>query len=125
LAKLEALQSTTPDEFLADSFLRDIVERNLEVAAQCCIDISNRIISLENAVRPADAYTSLLRMAELGVLPADFARQFAPLAGLRNILVYEYLEIDWNQVSASLQRTSDLHVFAASIRAWLVQRSSP
>jgi uncharacterized protein YutE (UPF0331/DUF86 family) len=35
-------------EFDQDPYLRDIVERNLEIAAQCCIDISHRIISLEN-----------------------------------------------------------------------------
>jgi uncharacterized protein YutE (UPF0331/DUF86 family) len=33
-------------EFDHDAYLRDIVERNLEVAAQCCIDIGHRIIAL-------------------------------------------------------------------------------
>jgi uncharacterized protein YutE (UPF0331/DUF86 family) len=94
LAEIEPLRARTLDEFLADSYLRDIVERNLEVAAQCCIDISNRIISLENALRPSDSYESLLRMGELGVLPVDFARHLAPLAGFRNILVHEYLEVE-------------------------------
>lgn len=94
MQKLEPLRSKALDEFLADSYLRDIVERNFEVAAQCCIDISNRIISLENALRPSDSYESLLRMGEIGVLPIDFARHLAPLAGFRNILVHEYLDLD-------------------------------
>jgi len=33
-------------------------------------------------------------MGELGVLPVDFARHLAPLAGFRNILVHEYLEVE-------------------------------
>jgi uncharacterized protein YutE (UPF0331/DUF86 family) len=80
LQKLEPLRERTLDEFLADSYLRDIVERNLEVAAQCCIDIGNRIISLENAPRPRDSYESLLRLGEIGVLPIDFARDLAPFS---------------------------------------------
>ena len=37
-------------------------------------------------------------MSELEVLPADFARQIAPLAGFRNVLIHENLGIDWDQV---------------------------
>lgn len=87
-------------EFLKDPYLRDIVERNLEVAAQCCIDIANRIISIEEALKPADYYQSFLRLGEIGVLPMDFARRFAPIAGFRNVLVHEYPAIDWNEVYA-------------------------
>jgi uncharacterized protein YutE (UPF0331/DUF86 family) len=50
LAKLEPLRNKPLDEFAADPYLQDIVERNLEVAAQCCIDIANRIISIEGIV---------------------------------------------------------------------------
>jgi uncharacterized protein YutE (UPF0331/DUF86 family) len=125
LQKLEPLRARTLDEFVADSYLRDIVERNLEVAAQCCIDISNRIISLENALRPSDSYESLLRMGELGVLPVDFARHLAPLAGFRNILVHEYLELDWNEVFNNLQHLNDLERFAEAVREWMRQRQPP
>jgi uncharacterized protein YutE (UPF0331/DUF86 family) len=125
LQKLEPLRDRTLDEFLSDSYLRDIVERNCEVAAQCCIDISNRIISLENAPRPSDSYESLLRMGEIGVLPMDFARHLAPLAGFRNILVHEYLEIDWNEVFNNLRQLDDLARFAEAIRQWMGRRQTP
>ena len=46
LTKLEPLKTRSFDDFEQDSYLRDIVERNLEVAAQCCIDIANRVIAL-------------------------------------------------------------------------------
>ena len=49
LARLRPLKNKTRTEFDQDPYLRDIVERNLEVAAQRCIDISHRIISMENA----------------------------------------------------------------------------
>jgi uncharacterized protein YutE (UPF0331/DUF86 family) len=82
LARLRPLREKTQAEFDEDAYLRDIVERNLQVAAQCCIDISHRIISLENALRPTDYYGAILRMGQLGVLPTDFARQLALISRL-------------------------------------------
>ena len=52
LARLQALQSKPRAEFDADPYLRDIAERNLEIAAQCVLDICHRIIVLENARNP-------------------------------------------------------------------------
>ncbi len=56
LTKLEPLKTRSVDDFEQDSYLRDIVERNLEVAAQCCIDIANRVIALEDLEKPQDYY---------------------------------------------------------------------
>jgi len=122
LQKLEPLRQRPLAEFQADAYLRDIVERNLEVAAQCCIDIANRIITLENASRPADYYESLLRLGEIGVLPIEFAQQIAPLGGFRNILVHEYLNIEWNIVYDNLQRLAELLRFADYVRRWMSDR---
>ena len=119
LRRLEPLREKPLDEFLQDAYLRDIVERNLEIAIQCCIDIANRLIPLEQAPKPRDSYESILRLGELGVLPAAFARELAPVAGFRNILTYEYLAIDWDLVYEHLQRLDGLYQFADYIRDWL------
>ncbi|MGQ9549974.1 MAG: type VII toxin-antitoxin system HepT family RNase toxin [Roseiflexus sp.] len=92
LARLAPLRARPKTEFMSDPYLRDIVERNLEVAAQCCIDICHRIITLEGAQKPRSYYEAILRMGELDVLPTDFAERFAPIAGLRNVLIDEYLK---------------------------------
>ena len=47
---------------------------------------------------PRDYYEAIVRLGELGVLPPEFAAHLAPLAGFRNILVHEYLEVDWLEV---------------------------
>ncbi len=123
LARLMLLQEKKRTDFDADPYLRDIVERNLEVAAQCCIDICHRLIASENARKPLDYHESFLIMGELGVLPPDFARKLAPLAGFRNILTHEYLGIDWNHVYRNLQGISDMEMFAQYIRTWLKSRT--
>jgi uncharacterized protein YutE (UPF0331/DUF86 family) len=123
LARLQPLRDRARSDFDQDPYLRDIVERNLEMAAQCCIDVSHRIISLEGAQKPVDYYDAILRMGELGVLAADFARHLAPLAGFRNILVHGYLAIDWDEVYRALHRLEDLERFAKSVRHWLAHKA--
>lgn len=54
LARLKPLKDKPFEEYAQDVYLRAIVERNLEIAAQACIDICHRLIALENARKPAD-----------------------------------------------------------------------
>ena len=122
LARLKPLQAKSRDDFSEDAYLRDIVERNLEVAAQCCIDLSHRIIAIEQAVKPRDYYEAILQMGELGVMPVPFARQIAPIAGFRNILIHEYLSVDWDEVFDHLQHLDEIERFAGYVRDWLLQK---
>ncbi len=122
LSRLEALQDKSRAEFDQDPFLRDIAERNLEVAAQCVLDIAHRVISLAGAPKPHDYCGAILELGELGVLPADFAHSLAPLAGFRNILVYEYVGLDWDEVYRHLHRIGDLARFADHLRQWLARQ---
>ena len=123
LTRLQPLREKSRAEFDQDPYLRDIVERNLEIAAQCCIDISHRIISLEKAQKPQDYYEAIIRMGELGVLPSKFARSFAPIAGFRNILVHEYLSVDWDEVYRQLKNLDELVRYAGFIVEWLRKKN--
>ena len=75
LTRLEAIKDKPRTEFDQDPYLRNVVERNLEVAAQCCIDISHRIIAIEKAQKPTDYYQAIIMMGELGILPPRFCQQ--------------------------------------------------
>ena len=119
LLKLEPLKNKEKREFLEDPYLQDIVERNLEVATQACIDLANRIISMEQLEKPRDYYEAILRLGEAGILPLEFSQRLAPLAGFRNILVHEYLDIDWDEVYQNLQEMRNLYQFMAYVREWM------
>lgn len=123
MSRLEPLRPKKRQEFDQNPYLRDIVERNLEVAAQCCIDICHRIISLMEAPAPLDYYDAIRQMGALGVLPPDFARHLAPLAGFHNILVHEYLQLDWDEVYQNFQEIADLNNFVEFVRQWLLQHT--
>lgn len=122
LQKLEPFTSKTLDEIEADLYLKDIIERNLEVAAQCVLDISSRIISEMEGERPTDYFTSIQILGDLQVLPKTFARKLAPLAGLRNLLVHQYLELNWNQMLEHLKNLSDFYQFIEYIQKWQLNR---
>ena len=122
LKKLEVLQGKPKEELLDDTYLQDIVERNFQVLAQAIIDIANRIISLDDLEKPRDYYEAILLLGQGGIVPADFAKKLAPLAGFRNILVHDYLELDWDEVYANLQRLDDIHAFLTMIKAWMSDR---
>jgi len=124
LRRLRPLQEKSRTTFDDDPYLRDVVERNLEVAAQCCIDVCNRIIALEDAPKPQDYYEAIERQGELGVLPSDFARKLAPLAGFRNVLAHQYLGVNWDEVYAHLHRLDDLERFVRCVRDWLRERNA-
>lgn len=125
MARLRPLQERPRSAFDQDPYLRDIVERNLEIAAQCCIDISHRIVSLENARKPTDYRDAILRLGELNVLPPDFAHHLAPLAGFRNILVQEYVRVDWDRVYEHLHQLEDLERCADLARSSPREREEP
>ncbi|MEW6752591.1 MAG: HepT-like ribonuclease domain-containing protein [Candidatus Latescibacterota bacterium] len=64
-------------------------------------------------------------LGQVGVLPAELAERLAPLAGLRNLLVHEYLAVDPGRVYDLLvQGRADLRDFGRCIAGYL-QRSSP
>jgi len=61
-------------------------------------------------------------LGKAAVLPIDLAHSLAPIAGFRNILVHEYLEIDWTEVLKKLQSLEDLHKFAEHVVEWMRSR---
>ncbi len=122
MLKLEPFKEKSKEEFYQDEYLQDIVERNLEVAIQSCIDIANRIISLDELEKPKDYYGSIIKLGEENILTYNFAQKFAPIAGFRNILIHEYLDIDWDEVYKNLQKMDQFYKFIGYIKKWLSQR---
>ena len=125
LTKLEPFKSKEKEEILQDPYLQDIIERNLEVSAQAVIDIANRIISIEKLEKPLDYYDAIMRLGEAGILPLKFVKKLAPIAGFRNILVHDYLDINWDEVYNNLHQLEDLTKFMTQIKKWMKKQISP
>lgn len=94
----------TVEEYVKEALNQVIVERLLERMIGRMIDINYHILTESGKPPPRDYYESFIQMGRLGVLPADFAQQLAPIAGLRNRLVHEYNDLDEQKVFEALQR---------------------
>lgn len=123
LQKLEPFKAKKKEELLKDPYLQDIVERNLEVSAQAVIDIANRIISIEGLEKPRDYYEAIIRLGESGILSKEFSQQLAPIAGFRNILVHDYMDINWDEVYTNLLQLDDIFKFMDDVKAWMIKRT--
>jgi uncharacterized protein YutE (UPF0331/DUF86 family) len=74
--------------------IRDLSERNLQVAIETCLDIGKIVISRENLEEPKDNKGVFTVLAEAGILSEESLSFLIPMAGTRNILVHSYDKVD-------------------------------
>jgi uncharacterized protein YutE (UPF0331/DUF86 family) len=75
----------------------------VQAAAQASIDVANHVIASEGWRVPRDYGDAFTVLAEHGVIDADLAARFRGLAGLRNLLVHMYDEIDDERVARQVR----------------------
>ena len=101
--------------FVNDPLIYGNAERYLQLAIQAVLDISNHIVADMNVNLPADSKELFIMLARRKVLPARLSKKLVSMAGFRNLLVHEYLEIDRRRVYAVLHK--DLGDFERFIEA--------
>lgn len=104
LAKLEALSKYSTEELDSESVAYAALERYLERIVTRAIDLNRHIIAEtgkgNESVRTYEDTFHVV--SSLGIYPAKFAEEIAPSAGLRNILVHEYDDVDEEIIHQSL-----------------------
>ncbi|MFN3762362.1 MAG: type VII toxin-antitoxin system HepT family RNase toxin [Anaerolineae bacterium] len=122
---LRQLRSLTFEEFVQDPILVSAVERNFQVAVQAALDIASIILADQSVIVPREYKDLFPALAEMGVLPGDFARRLVGMAKFRNVLVHLYLEIDYRRVYRYLQeRLEDFEQFARYVSEWMERKES-
>ena len=101
--------------FVSDPLVYGNAERYLQLAIQAVLDVSNHIVADMNLNLPADNKQLFDLLAKHKVLSIRPSRRLAPMAGFRNLLVHEYMEIDRHRVYRVLEK--DLGDFETFIRA--------
>jgi len=111
------------NEFQKDLSLVWIVEKGLEILIQNLLDIGAHLLASEIKNDWEDYGEVILKLGKHGVIPQEFVDQIKGMAGLRNILIHEYLRIDLNKLFDYLKyRLEDFVQFIRYIREY--QRSS-
>ncbi len=100
-----------------------VAERRLERAIGRMIDVNYHLLTASGQPPPSDYHTSFLKLADLGVLEAEFARRIARAAGLRNRLVHDYDDLDQRLVFDALHDAlRNVPRYVSAVNAYLARQ---
>ena len=120
---LREYQQHSVDEILKNKTLKGAIERYLQVSLECVLDAGEIIISAEGLGKPESYREVILILGEKGIIPEEFAEDFAPAAGFRNVLVHAYSKVDVEELHNNLQtRLDDFDKFARYVSEYLKSR---
>lgn len=94
LERLEPIAKKTLKEYQRDDYLQFSTERLIQLIVECATDVNNHVVVETRSRPPEDYRTSFLKAAEVGLIPQELAQKLRGSAGMRNILVHEYMDID-------------------------------
>jgi uncharacterized protein YutE (UPF0331/DUF86 family) len=103
LSRLEGLAQLDLSAYLNEPTNELVAERLLERIIGRLIDINFHLWVGAGHQPPRDYHESFLRLAELGILTPEAAREMAKASGLRNRLAHEYNGIDSTRVHEAVR----------------------
>jgi uncharacterized protein YutE (UPF0331/DUF86 family) len=109
LAHLRELGSFTAEDLARDWRLQAVVERVLTVLVEAAVKCNGHLVTSTLGRAPADYRSSFVDAAEAGALDPDLAHRIAPSAGLRNVLVHGYDEVDLEQLVRGAELALELY----------------
>lgn len=119
VADLQGIRKLPARTFFENRSVRAAAERLLQVAIQSVLDIGSHIIA-ERGFREANGYAEIIDiLCEEDVLPRRFAARIRGMAGLRNILVHDYLEVDPAELRKHLGRLKDFERYCRFVIEYL------
>jgi len=120
---LKSYQNIPFTRFKKDYTLQGAVCRYFQLAIECVTDIGEMLISSLGLRKPKDAKEVITILGENKIIPANFAKRVAAVASFRNILVHDYLEIDFKKVHHHLQNDiQDFDFYAKGIAQYIASK---
>lgn len=120
LRDLRRLATVPSETYLTDRGLQAQSERWLHLAGKACLDLANHLIADQGWRAPSTYREAFDILREQGVIDADLARRMAGWAGLRNLLVHLYLQVDHARLYEILTNDLDeIEDFAAALIRFL------
>jgi uncharacterized protein YutE (UPF0331/DUF86 family) len=123
VTNLRRHQGMSVQDLEADLDRQWSVLHGLQLAIQGVLDIGGHLLAAASENR-VDTYTDLIdRLGDTGILPAQFARSIRAMAGLRNIIIHQYTEIDLGVVCRVLDdHLDEFSQFAQHVHKHLTGR---
>lgn len=120
VARLRAQAGTTPQTFAADETLWNATLMDLQQAIQGCIDVATHICVDDRLGSPTTAAEAFELLHRDGRIAEDLAEHMVRAAGLRNLIVHQYGQLDRDIIVSVIR--NDLDDLESFLRA-LAERS--
>ncbi len=113
-------------ERLANDFGAQLVaERIVSQLVDLAAAINTHVTTVELHEAPHDLTQSFALAARAGLIDKQLAEALAPSAGLRNILIHVYLELDLDRFVAAIPMAIDQYgEYIRQVARWLQQRDT-
>ena len=108
ITRLDKYQNLTLEEYLNSQDIQMITERIIQIITEAALDINKYILSCNGVLKKKENWTNkdyFIMAAQQQILTYDLAVQLAKAAGMRNILVHLYLDIDSRQVFEGIHQS--------------------
>ncbi len=102
LDDLESVKDVTVERLERDRMTRHAVERILSRLVDLAVSVNGHVAAATLGRGPADYRESFALAARSGAISQDLADELEPSAGLRNVLVHDYVSIDLAAVAKSV-----------------------
>ncbi len=120
LANLGRYRDLSLEEFEKDLSLIWIAEKGLQILIQNLLDIGAHLLASEIKNDWDDYGEIILKLGQHGIIPRDFSEKIQGMAGLRNILIHEYLRVDVSKIYDLLKkRMGDFTEFMSYVQSYL------
>jgi len=120
VARLEAFRTTARDAFARDEDQHQLAERYLHLAVESTLDIAHHLIADRNLPTPDTYRDAFATLGREGLIDAPLAKRMQGWAGLRNVLVHAYLDVDHGLVWDAIQgELDDLRAYARAAASHL------
>ncbi len=106
---------TEPDVLARDLSLHNDVLFSLRTVCQAVIDISSEL-SARRKLRVQDYEEAVRNLAAFSEFSSALVGALARLPALRNVLIYEYVNLDFAKVVEALDRLEPVEEFARIVR---------
>jgi uncharacterized protein YutE (UPF0331/DUF86 family) len=88
----------------------------VQLAVQICLDMGAHLIA-EESLRMPDDYRGIFLTLKSAGLDSDLADRLSAAAGMRNVLVHDYLKLDDKAVWDALAHLDDLRQFGVFVKS--------
>ena len=117
---LAEMRKLKREVFLQDAVFQGAAERFLQLAIESCLNIGNRILSLQQFQKPLDplqTYADIfLSLKDIGVIDQDLSDRLVMMAKFCNRLVHLYWEISPEKIFEIVQNNlEDFELFEKKI----------